>query len=98
MTRATSGFVLSACITVLFNTALACVKDVNAPLKAFLKSVAGHDWTTQGLIDLLLFVALGSIFVSTRISERIDPARLTEALVVAVVIAGLGLGLWFAFV
>ncbi len=98
MTRATSGFVLSACITVLFNTALSCLKDANAPLKAFLKSVAGHDWTTQGLIDVLLFVTLGFIFMSTSVAERIDPGFLTATLVVAVVVAGLGLGLWFAFV
>ena len=98
MTRATSGFVLSACITVLFNTALSCFKDANAPLKAFLKSVAGHDWTTQGLIDLLLFVALGLVFMSTPVADRMDPGRLTAALIAAVVIAGLGLGLWFASV
>jgi hypothetical protein len=98
MTRATSGFVLSASITVVFSTVLACLKDVIPPLKAFLKSIAGHDWTTQGLIDLLLFVGLGLIFTSTRVAERIDPSRLTTGLVAAVVLAALGLGIWFAFV
>jgi hypothetical protein len=34
-------------------------KDADASLKAFLKSLADHDWTTQGLIDLALFVGLG---------------------------------------
>lgn len=98
MTRATSGFALSAAITVLFNTALSCAKDVDAPLKSFMKSLAGHDWTTQGLIDLALFVGLGWIFMSTGVAENIDPSRLTAVLVGAVVIAGIGLGLWFAFV
>ncbi|HTC33891.1 MAG TPA: hypothetical protein VK724_10990 [Bryobacteraceae bacterium] len=98
MTRATSGFVLSASITVLFSTVLACVKDVNAPLKAFLKSIAGHDWTTQGLIDLVLFIVLGFIFTKVGALEKLAPDRLIAVLIAAVVIAALGLSVWFAFV
>jgi hypothetical protein len=92
-----SGFVLAAAITMLVNTALACAKDVYAPLRAFMKSVAGHDWTTQGLFDLVLFAGLGLIFVNTRITERMDPSHLIAVLIGAVVIAGLGLALWFGF-
>ena len=98
MTRATSGFVLSASITVLFSTVLACMKDVNAPLKTFMKSIAGHDWTTQGLADLVLFLVLGFIFTKAGVLEKMAPDRLIAVLIGAVVIAGLGLGLWFAFV
>jgi hypothetical protein len=98
LTPATSGFVLAAAITVLFNTVLACAKDANAPLRGFLQSLTDHDWTTQGLIDLALFVGLGLIFMKTGITERMDPNRLTTILVGAVVIAGFGLALWYAFV
>jgi hypothetical protein len=98
LTQATSGFVLAAAITVVANTALACAKDAYAPLKAFLTSLAGHDWTTQGLLDLVLFVALGLIFMNTKVAERIDPGRLIAGLIGAVAIAGLGLALWFVFV
>jgi hypothetical protein len=103
LTPASSGFVLAAAITVLVNTVLACAKDAYAPLKAVMKSIAGHDWTTQGLIDLVLFVGLGlifmnTIFMNTRVAERLNPNRLCAALIGAVVIAGLGLALWFAFV
>jgi uncharacterized membrane protein SirB2 len=98
LTAATSGFVLAAAITVLFNTALSCAKDAYAPLKDFMGSLTGHDWTTQGLIDLVLFVGLGAIFMSTRAAERIDSSRLIASLIGAVVIAGLGLCIWFAFV
>lgn len=97
MTSTTSGFTLAAAIVVLFNTVLSCAKDAYAPLKAVLKSVAGHDWTTQGFIDLALFVGLGLILARTRVGERIDPNRLISGLIGAVVIAGLGLVLWFAF-
>jgi hypothetical protein len=97
LSAATSGFALAAGITALVNTALSCAKDAYAPFKDFLKSLTDHDWTTQGLIDLALFVALGLIFTSTRVGDRIDPRRLIAVLVAAVVIAGLGLALWFAF-
>lgn len=98
LSPSTSGFALSATITVLVNTGLSCAKDAYAPLKAVMKSFAGHDWTTQGLIDLTLFFALGLIFMNTRIAERIEPSRLTGLLIGAVVIAALGLAVWFAFV
>jgi hypothetical protein len=92
----TSGFTLAAAITFLVNTALACAKDASAPLKAFMKSIAGHDWTTQGLFDLALFVVLGLIFAKTRVGESIAPARLVAILIAAVAVAGAGLALWYA--
>jgi hypothetical protein len=97
MGSATSGFLLAAAITVLFNTALACLKDAYAPLKELMQSLTGHDWTTQGLVDLLLFVGLGFLFASTKLAEKIEPSRLIAALIGAVAIAGLGLAFWFAF-
>jgi hypothetical protein len=96
LTAATSGFVLAAAIAVLLNTTLACAKDAYAPLKGFMKSLTGHDWTTQGLVDLLLFVGLGFFFMRTRVAEKIDPNRLIAVLVGAVGIAALGLALWYA--
>jgi len=97
LTAATSGFVLAAAITVLVNTALACTKDAYAPLKVLMKSLSDHDWTTHGLVDLLLFVALGVIFMQTKVAEKIDPNRLIGVLIGAVGIAALGLALWYAF-
>jgi hypothetical protein len=98
LTAATSGFVLAAAVTVLFNTALACVKDVSAPLKDVMKSLTDHDWTTQGLVDLMLFAGLGFIFMNTRLAEKIAPNQLIAVLTGAVLVAGLGLGLWYALV
>jgi hypothetical protein len=98
LTAATSGFVLAAAIAVLFNTGLAWAKDVYPHLNDFMKSVGGHHWTTHGLADLAVFLGLGFIFAKTRVAEKIDPNRLTGALVAAAVIAGLGLALWYALV
>jgi hypothetical protein len=95
---ATSGFVLSAAITVLFNTGLAWAKDAYPPLTAFMKSLSGHHWTTHGLADLVLFIGLGCIFRNAKVVENINPNRLIAGLIGAVAIAGLGLALWYAFV
>jgi prepilin signal peptidase PulO-like enzyme (type II secretory pathway) len=98
LTPLTSGFALAAAVTVLFSTAVAWAKDVNAPLKAFMKSLTDHDWTTHGLADLLLFVALGLIFTKVRLGEKMPADRVIAILIGAVAIAGIGLAAWFAFV
>jgi hypothetical protein len=98
LTPLTSGFVLSAAITILFNTGLAWAKDLSPRLNGFMKSLSGHHWTTHGLIDLVLFIGFGLIFTNTSLSEKIDPKRLTAALTVSVVMAALGLGIWYVFV
>lgn len=98
LSPATSGFVLSAAATVWFNTALAWAKDAYAPLNAFLASIAGHHWTTHGLLDLLLFVGLGILFTFTRIAEKIRAQNLIAILVAAVVSATVGLAVWYLFV
>jgi hypothetical protein len=98
LTAATSAFVLAAAITVLFNTALAWAKDAYAPLTRFMTSLTGHHWTTHGLANLLLFVALGFLFTNSKVARKMDPNRLIGILTAAVAIAALGLVLWFAFV
>ncbi len=95
---ATSGFVLAAALTVVFNTALACAKDTFVPLKNFMKSLTDHDWTTHGLVDLLLFAGLGFFFMKSKMTEQMNPSRLTGVLVLAVASAVLGLALWYAIV
>jgi hypothetical protein len=96
LSRATSAFVLAASITVLFNTALACAKDAFPQLKNFMKSLSDHDWTTQGLADLLLFLGLGFAVARTRVAEKIGPRSLTGLLIGSVGVASLGLALWYA--
>ena len=80
MNSTTSGFALSAAITILFNTALAWAKDAYPPLNTFMKSLTGHHWTTHGLADLFLFIGLGLIFSKSGIAEKINPARLAPML------------------
>jgi hypothetical protein len=95
--RASASFAMSATVTILFNTALACLKDAYAPLTQFMDGLAGHNWTTQGLADVVMFLGLGLIFSRTDLAERISPNRLISFLAAAVAVAGVGLFVWFAW-
>jgi uncharacterized membrane protein SirB2 len=96
LSRAGAGFGLAASITILFSTALAAAKDAYKPLNDFMNALAGHNWITHGLADLVLFIGLGLIFSRTNWAERIAPNRLITFLVAAVVVAGAGLFAWYA--
>jgi hypothetical protein len=94
--HASAAFAMAAAVTVLFSTVLACVKDAYHPLTIFMNGLAGHNWTTQGLADVALFIGLGLLLLKTGWAERIAPARLISILVASVVVAGAGLLAWFA--
>jgi len=98
LTAVSSGFVLAAAITALFNTALAWARDAYAPLNGIMKSLTGNPWIAHGVAVLVLFGGLGFIFSKTGAAERVDANRLTQGLIGSVAIAGLGLAVWFAFV
>src|SRR5579862_5594878 len=93
---ANAAFALSAAIVVLFNTVVACAKDAYSPLKLFMASLSDHDWTTQGLVDVILFVGLGMVLLKTGMAEKIGSRRLVSILAGAVVVAGLSLFAWYA--
>ncbi len=59
-------------------------------------SLTGHNWTTQGIADVILFVVLGLVFMNTKLAEKLKPIRLISFLVGAVVVAGVGLFAWYA--
>ncbi len=94
--RSSAGFAMAAAVTILFSTVLACVKDAYKPLNSFMNSVAWHNWITHGLVDVILFILLGMIFSRSGVAERVAPGRLISFLVGAVVVAGLGLFVWYA--
>ena len=93
--RTSAAFGMAATITALFNTALACVKDAYRPLQNLMDTVAGSNWTTQGLADVILFAGLGLILSNTRMVETAKPDRLISFLIAAVAVAGLALFAWY---
>lgn len=90
-----SALALAAAITVIFNVGLTWFKDSYAPLNTFMAHLTGHHWITHGLADVILFAVLGVIFVKTGTAEKIDADNLVWTLLIAVVVAGLGLAGWF---
>ena len=95
MNSTTSAFALSAAIACLFNTALAWAKDAYAPLNKFMASLTGHHWITHGVADLVVFVGLGLIFMNPSVANKINPNRMVAILIWSVVVASLGLFVWF---
>lgn len=93
----TTAFGVAASIVVVFNTILACAKDASAPLKSFLASLSNHDWTTQGILDVILFFGLGYLFLKMGLGEKVNPNRAIIILAAATVLAGVGLFAWYAF-
>lgn len=88
-----AGFGPAAAIAILFNTLLAWVKDAYAPLNSFMASLTGHHWRTHGVVDVVVFIALG--YLITLSGFRITGLRLAALLAAASVVAGGGLALWF---
>jgi hypothetical protein len=86
--RARSAFALSAAITILLNTVVACTKDAYSPLKLFMASLTGQDLTSQGLADVVVFVGLGLILLEASFAEKINPTPVISFLVGAVTVAG----------
>lgn len=94
--RTSAAFAFSAAVTIVFNTALACLKDAYAPLKNAMAFSGHQDWTTQGVADVVLFVVLGLVFLITRFAERLHPNRMVSLLGGAAVLSGAGLVVWYA--
>jgi hypothetical protein len=98
LARTSRAFALAAAIAIVFNTLLAWVKDAYDPLNKFMASLTGHHWTTHGIADVLLFVALGYILANTSWPDRVSGKAATIALAASVVASGLGLLVWFVLV
>lgn len=93
---AAAAFGMSATIAILFNTLLAWVKDAYDPLNSFMASLTGHHWRTHGIVDVVVFVALGYLFMHR--AFRMNGMKLAALLAAAVIAGGGGLALWFVLV
>jgi hypothetical protein len=91
-----AAFGLAAVIAILFNTVLAWVKDAYDPLNTFMASLTGHHWRTHGLVDVVVFFALGYLFTYRNV--HLSGLRLAALLAAASVVAGGGLAVWFLLV
>jgi hypothetical protein len=95
--RAATAYGLAAIITILFNTALAWIKDAYDPLNSFMAGLSGHHWRTHGVVDVVLFFALGAIFMHGSGKLQLTD-RLVAGMVASVIVGGSGLAAWFLLV
>lgn len=64
MDRLTAAFGLSFSITALLSAVLVVVKETNRGIFEWMAGLTGHHWVTHGVLQLLVFVILGVIFLS----------------------------------
>jgi hypothetical protein len=90
---AAGAFGVATAVTIVFNTALAWIKDAYDPLNSFMARLTSHHWITHGLFDLIVFLAVGIVLM--RRGASFGGNRLLLAVIAATLAGGGGLTLWF---
>ncbi|OGG76388.1 hypothetical protein A2950_00045 [Candidatus Kaiserbacteria bacterium RIFCSPLOWO2_01_FULL_55_19] len=95
LNRITSGFGISAVITLVASMLLTIMKESYPPLLSFMKSISilgvKHHWLVHGLAIVILFYLLGWLFSSSRRDTNISGASLATILAWATVLSSLGI-------
>jgi hypothetical protein len=91
---AIAAFGMSAALAIVFNTALAWIKDSLPLVNKTMASWTGHHWRTHGLLDIAVFLVFGLFLMQRRVT--ISGGGLVLLLTVAVLLGGGGLAAWFA--
>jgi len=89
-------FAVAGAVTILFSTALAWTKDAHPSLLHAMDAVAGHNWITHGLADVVVFLGLGLILSRGGWAHRMAPNRVIAFLVAAAAFSAAGLFAWYA--
>jgi lipoprotein signal peptidase len=87
----TKSFGLSFAITSVVSALLVILKESNEEgVLALMKAVTGHHWVTHGLINLILFVALGWALSMANKGQgvKMSATGLVSYIVGAVIISG----------
>ncbi len=82
-----SGFGVSYAITSILNTLLVVWKESSEAVHDGLAAITGHHWVTQGLLVLIVFLALG--FILSRRGIKMSGNALVTTIVGATVVSGL---------
>ena len=83
------GFGVSFLIASIFNGLLIVAKETYAPLKAWMKSLSGHHWTTHGIFVIVLFIVLGYILSKADLEKKIDADKTSGMVIAGTVLGGL---------
>src|SRR5512139_2892933 len=74
MNKYTRGFGVSLIVVMLVNAVLTLVKESYAPIIKGMATISGHHWITHGIVVILLFFILGSLFSSGQSGETSWPS------------------------
>ena len=66
LSKYAESFGLSFVITSVASALLVVAKEMNEPLKTWMKVATGHHWTTHGVLVLALFLVLGLVLAAGR--------------------------------
>jgi protein-S-isoprenylcysteine O-methyltransferase Ste14 len=85
----TASFGLSLGLTSIFNALLVVIKETNEHTVLEWMKASGHHWVTQGVLDIIVFVALGLLLAQFVENWRAHPDRVTAAAIGGVVVGAL---------
>ncbi len=66
------GFGLSLAITAVISSVFVVLKEINAPLKTWMKDLTGHHWVTHGILILAFFAGLGFLLSRYKLSDSMN--------------------------
>jgi len=81
-----AGFGVSYAITCIVNAIVVVFKEAFPAVHDFMTAITGHHWVTHGLLDLIVFVALG-LYLS-----RGEGLQMTGGAVVSKIVGGTVIG------
>ncbi len=84
----TVSFGLSFAVTSLLSALLVIAKQMNPPLKTWMKALTGHHWTTHALLVLIAFVLLGLMLAFVR-EGKLGGRAMTTVVVLSTILSGL---------
>ncbi len=91
----TVSFGLALAVTSVLSALLVVVKELSEhSVLAWMKAATGHHWITHGLVDIVVFVALGFLLTNVKMSSE----GLIRLIVAAVVISGAIIAGFYLFV
>jgi hypothetical protein len=83
-----AGYGISYAITVIFNAILVVLKETIPAVHDLMVAITGHHWVTHGLLDLIVFVALGA-YLSRGDGLHVSGNKVASAIVGGTVVGGL---------
>ncbi|GBE44188.1 hypothetical protein BMS3Bbin10_02278 [bacterium BMS3Bbin10] len=83
-----TGYGISYAVTSILSALLVVLKESNEGVHGLMVAITGHHWVTHGLLDVIVFVALGAVLSRMGGGIRMTGNALIATVVGATVISG----------